>query len=857
MTLLLIGCLTPQQEFEREVMPLLNRSCGSVSCHGVGEGEEAPLEGFFYAVDEQGWAVDVDEVYAASLGAIDTVDPAYSPLYRKPLGTTWGGLPHYGGDNLVSPERPEAQALLAWVEMEPVGGADPQPLDALEQRFADEVQPVLIGMSCLNGGCHGADAAVPFRLDPGMGGSPGVQATRNNYEAALAMLSLSGVGEQSRLLRKALPLHQGGIVHKGGNDAMLASPEDPRAQRIVEWACAERLARTGQACGTLEWPLLTVQGPLPQEDPFDLDGWNPGTDIALDGVLLTAELHQGPADVRSPAIDPSGGWLLFTMRTSQESGHAVWLLDLTQGDAQQLTWPDGWHDRDPTWGPNGSVWFVSTRDGSLADDGRIDAELYCVEMGQLERRSWTPHIERKPVLWRIGEEAGGEIGFSSLRAVLPSQARAHPFRFPPDLSTEYHQHFGITPEQTLFWDTRELPDGRYVTVMGDLEGGFSQLAIVDRNFGPTIPADSPWQDPGLPFYAEPLVPLDSGWCRDPSALPDGRILATCLEQGEPVIVAFTLAEHAGGGGPAIVARELLGAGWDPEPVVLQPEWVEVGPPLWDPSADTALFVHSGVGMVDALLANLPPSGPKVAGQFSSVRLLEPLALPREPVPPEETLYGNLGATTTGIPVMSPMRVLGELPLASDGSFQVELPARTAVRLQLLDEQGLASGAHHNRWFDLHPGQTVKQGIGTQQPSHYANRCAACHGGVDGDPQKVFVGVDGMTGASYTLSRYEQSDPRRPVPPPRLQDPVTVDWSLDVLPIVEARCSSCHAELNATPTWHYDEAYENLVGAGLVGERASEGVLGPLLLDDHGELPDEDLTTLLLWLDLGASYQGSP
>ncbi len=850
MILLALACITPQGQFERDVLPVMNRSCGDASCHGVAEGQEPPLDGLFYDVDAGGHAVDPQQAYERSVAAIDTVDPAASSFYRKPLGVSWGGLPHYGGTNLVGPDDEDSQALLDWIAVETEGGEDPEPLDALEQQYADTVQPALESMSCLNGGCHGPQAAVPFRLET----IEGVGATRQNYETSRTMLSLASPS-QSRLLRKALPLHDGGLLHKGGNEAFLVGPEDPRAQAIVDWACQEQLAQTGQDCDAQEWPLLWVQGPMPDEDPFDLEGWNPGTEIVLDGEVLTADLHTEPADLRAPAVDPSGRWLLFTMRASEDEGHAVWLMDLDDRSAIALTEPDGWQDRDPSWGPNGSVWFVSTRDGTRADDGRVDAELYCFEGGSLKRRSWTPHIERKPVLWRLGEEAGGEVGFTALREAVPSQARAHPFRFPPGLETEYHQHFGITPTLTLFWDTRELPDGRYVTVAGDLDSSDWRLAVVERNFGPTIPDDSPWQDPGLPFYSDPVTVLDSGWCRDPSALPDGRILATCLDEGEAVLVAMTLQERVDGSGPFIANREVLGSGWDPEPIVVQSEWL-AGEASWDASEDSAVLLHNGVQLIDALLGNLPPSGPKPLLDFDVVRLLEALDLPRHPVPPEETLFGNLGATTTGLLPMSPVRVLAELPLASDGSFQVELPARTSIRLQLLD-QGLASGTHHNRWFDLHPGQVIRQGIGSQEPGHYSNRCAACHGGVDGSPEQVFVPLDVMTTASLTLSRYEQSDPRRPIEPPRADAPWTVDWSRDVLPVVEERCSGCHQDLVGTPTQHYDQAYELLVGSGLVGERALDGELGPRLLDGHGELEADELDTVLLWLDLGASFQGAP
>src|SRR5690606_26755499 len=117
--------------------------------------------------------------------------------------------------------------------------------------------------------------------------------------------------------------------------------------------------------------------------------------------------------------------------------------------------------------------------------------------------------------------------FSALRDAIPGQARAHIFRFPPSQRTEYHQHFGITPLATLVHDMRELPDGRYVTVVGELTARWEAgaLAVVDRNFGPEINAASQVVEPALELYRPPMVVVATdGAYRDPAPLADGRVL---------------------------------------------------------------------------------------------------------------------------------------------------------------------------------------------------------------------------------------------------------------------------------------------------------------------------------------------
>ena len=679
----LSGCATdpgPGAVFRDEVVPALERSCASGSCHGVapGSAESGEIVNWgllHFPIDEAGTITDLTWTYQATKRAINTSeDPAFSSLLRKPLSTTFGGTPHYGGENYASTDVGDYQVIYDWIAMETGGGEDPEPLSDLEQLFADTVQPALQGVSCGNGNCHGSSSGVPFHLDGGVAGEVPIAGTRANYKASRKMLSLEGAPEQSRLLRKSLPLHEGGIVHKGGNDAFFDGLDDPRAQAMMDWACAEQAALLGTECGA--GPQVSgfvfVRGEVGPRDVFDLDVYAPGTDIWLaraawpdlevtETVDLTGALHGGEGDVRDPAVDPAGERMLFSMRLGPDEGHAIYVMELASGEATQLTEPGGamaggglWTDRDPTWGPDGHVWFVSTREGVIADDGeRLDAELYELDpaTGELSQRSWTPHIERRPIFLTMGKVAG-EIAFTVLRDAVPGQAHAHPFRFPPDMHLEYHQHFGTTPDQNLHHDLRETADGRYLIIQGDLgtawEGG--SLAIIDRNFGPEINHLSTSQDPSLPFYAPPCLMVDPDAAtiygpgtlyRDPAGLPDGRALVATapdvdlLDPAADVelgITVVTLSDSPDGSGPRLVgATRLLDEPgvdeFDPEPVaILRPAPVADGL-AWDPSSATGIFYHQGMPMIDAILSNLSPSGSKtIPDDFRWARIIEALPM---------------------------------------------------------------------------------------------------------------------------------------------------------------------------------------------------------------------------------------
>jgi len=935
----LISCSSREDAgdvFRARVIPVLEANCASTSCHGVApdaesRGEHVDWSQFFLRVDAAGRIADVEQAKTASKRVINTVEsPAFSTLLRKPLAVESGGLGHLGGVSFGSPDDASYRAILEWIALEQNGGEDPAPLTALEKLFEEKVQPVLVEATCFTSRCHGSTAgAIPYRLDAGYRGKFPVAATRHNYRETLAMVTLDGHPRLSRLLRKALPLGEG-VVHKGTNFDFFAGNPAGGVDAITAWICAERAAATGHGCEPSLTGLVYVRGPAPSHHPFRLDVFAPGSDLYLTtlpgpskGENLTASLHpEGPADVRDPAVSRDGRRVLFSMRTRATEGHSIYQLDLVTREARRLTSGGATTDRDPTWGPNGTVWFVSTRAGVVADQGTmLDAEIYSLDpaTGGTRRWTFTPHIERKPVFFDLGTEAGGELGFSALRDAIPGQARAHIFRFPPSQRTEYHQHFGITPLQTFFYDMRELPDGRYVSVVGELpalwQGG--RLGVVDRNLGPEINAKAASSTPALESYVPPLTLLGGdGLYRDPAPTPDGRILVSHqpapFDETNPVaafaprIELLELEEQPDGKGPRVSRVEVLldepgVALTDPEPIAMRAPVRVEEPALPVVEDTTAVFRHHGVPMIDALLSNLPPSGRKAPrDDIAWVRLVEHLpmsAAARMPVPATETAAFEPFATTTALGRHGPARVLAEIPLAEDGTFQVRVPTGVAFRVQPLNAERMAIGATHNRWFYVLPGQVLTQGISTFAGTRrYGSLCAACHGdpnGVSGSPP-MLEAPDAITGASLTLSRFDRQHPRRPIDPLVIGDAtrVEIDFVRDVQPILERRCVKCHAgavptagvDLSSTRTKHFTIAYESLLrpgngsgsGRAYVDDgdgRATRSHLVELLLGRELEAPRalaragvahhaddpitrEELLVLIRWIDLGATFVGS-
>lgn len=123
-----------------------------------------------------------------------------------------------------------------------------------------------------------------------------------------------------------------------------------------------------------------------------------------------------------------------------------------------------------------------------------------------------------------------------------------------------------------------------------------------------------------------------------------------------------------------------------------------------------------------------------------------------------------------------MRVLGEIPLFPDGSFQVEVPADTPLMLQLIDERGINVRSSGWLWVK----GAVHQG------------CIGCHE----DPERVPFNrmADALWEERPKLEKNSQ-----------LQGP---DFIHDVMPIVERYCLDCHGPSGHPPTLIPSEGHKH-------------------------------------------------
>jgi hypothetical protein len=223
------------------------------------------------------------------------------------------------------------------------------------------------------------------------------------------------------------------------------------------------------------------------------------------------------------------------------------------------------------------------------------------------------------------------------------------------------------------------------------------------------------------------------------------------------------------------------------------------------------------------------------------------------------------------PALTTRRLLGEAEIQADGSFHLSIPANLPVELQLIDQQGMALRTCGWIW-----SKNVE-----------ARGCIGCHEDGESTPRNVFT--EGLKRPAVALT----------LPPERRR---TVDFRRDIMPIVEAKCVSCHGAdgdpprldggMQPLPGRSYNQAYAGLmaianpadaaVGRGryvhcgsartspllwhLIGKNTSQPwdsevtrqqPAKPIPAGKVPALTNLELRLFIEWVDMGALWDGIP
>ena len=260
----------------------------------------------------------------------------------------------------------------------------------------------------------------------------------------------------------------------------------------------------------------------------------------------------------------------------------------------------------------------------------------------------------------------------------------------------------------------------------------------------------------------PITKHDDGRFRSPSPLPDGKILVCRQAVGSRNLCEVDCLDVDSG---------------HIEPIFRDPRFHCIGAKLIRPRVEPdgrSSNVQENDARGKLYCLDVCTSGLKnpvriARGTAKRIRVLEgvPQKIEGGHSPPVSGKRGTVaqGPTKTAA-AMAPRRILGEVAMEEDGSFNISVPANKPIRLQLVDGRGMALRSCGWIWAR----------------NHESRGCIGCHEDGELAPEDRFAKA--LASASVVLP---STAPRR-----------TPDFQHDVFPIVRNQCLDCHRKEQSPP-----------------------------------------------------------
>jgi mono/diheme cytochrome c family protein len=575
---------------------------------------------------------------------------------------------------------------------------------------------------------------------------------------------------------------------------------------------------------------------------------------------------------RAQSDQPPQGWLdrarSYALRRSVEPIH-LFEVGVEGQNLRQLTTGE-WSDLDPTYAPNGDVVFVSERCGTSLQCNEFDKDetscnLYVIKPdgSGLRRLSankdgdYLPHTLDDGNIaytrWEYHERSWAYI--QSIWILRPDGTAADAI---------FKQHF-VNP--WAIEETRSIPGSKKLVAIaaGHHTLPIGPLLVVDPAAGINNPAGIRRVTPdvmppeggmdGLPV-PEGGVQDGSGFYATPWALSEKYFLVSYsygTQQTDATGFALYLVDVFGN--KELLYRDPAISCFSPIPLRPRPR-----PPVYPDTLDESQ--PDAICLVNDASFGCDGIAPE---QVRFIRISEPIGWPYDNQRGgqrygEDHGYGGPGAERKNLLNWTPVRILGDVPVESDGSAHFKVPPDTAVYFQLLDAQRMELRRMRS-FLSFQPGEI--------------RACVGCHESRAAAPIARKTGLAARRAPSVLL------------PAPWGDQPVS--FLRDIQPVLDDHCASCHTGLKpaggldfsgglitfdpAIPGYGHYRAYETIMAQGLVSVsqvRAQDASITPPLaygarkskliqaLGDGAHtnrvrLGETERLRLVMWIDANAPY----
>ncbi len=345
--------ITSKSFFESKVISVLEDRC--LSCHGVKqdaykefmEGENK--EYFYFPITENNKIIDIETAYSVSTGYGRVEygeDARFSHILRSPLTEEYGGVSHKGLDVFYSTDDADYQTMLSWLDRETLEYPENKKLlSKTDLFFKHEVQPILVRNGCFLSSCHGPVSFTDLKLQPPLpDGSFSNKMTLENKKSILGdvtrFVNLGGDLKRSRVLVKNIPVKEGGVHQRGGNNQFFEGYQDEDVKIILKWMALEKKElfkyltingkrleddRPGDVKG-----VVFIRGPrhMPRKY-FSFDEFYPGSNIFFfDGEKEIQITFFKNAEIQSLDVSYDARKIVFSKKESRDSGFRIYEINL-------------------------------------------------------------------------------------------------------------------------------------------------------------------------------------------------------------------------------------------------------------------------------------------------------------------------------------------------------------------------------------------------------------------------------------------------------------------------------------------------------------------------------------------------
>ena len=485
-----------------------------------------------------------------------------------------------------------------------------------------------------------------------------------------------------------------------------------------------------------------------------------GMDLWWDGNRVVFGYAKAKQDA------PPDGWLdrtkSYHLRRTEEPIH-LFEVHLNDGRLRQVTGGD-WSDLDPTYAPNGDIVFVSERCGTSLQCNEYDKDetscnLYVMHpdgsgirrMSANKDGDYLPHTLDDGTIgytrWEYHERSWAFI--QSIWTVRPDGTGADAI---------FKQHF-VNP--WALEDARSIPDSRKLVAIatGHHTLATGPLVVVDLTKGINEPR-------GIGIVTPDVKPPEGGM--DGATVPEGAVADGGGLYSTPwalsdkfFLVAYNYGKQTDASGYALYLTDVFGnkelvyrdpaiSCFIPVPLRARPR-----PPVLPERVELAKPVAT------CLLSDVSFGSEEIADRIRYVRIAEPLGWPYDNERGGQR-YGEKGSKLVN---WTPIRILGDVPVETDGSAHFQVPPDVAVYFQLLDKDRMELRRMRS-FISFQPGEQ--------------RACAGCHEtrGIAARPAKDPLAAS--------------KPPAALIPPPWGDRPVS--FLRDIQPILDRHCVECHTGL---------------------------------------------------------------